>query len=240
MNNSSQPYLYLNTKNEKCLFYCFGREIRTLVYGNEYQIRPWKIRHKNYITNEDLEVPTATNLEGYGDVILECNPHIYTDKLYCTLGFNKGFNYPINYYLCSYDILDMNIMSVGNLSILEKTFTGTVVDNMMIYANPNKNGNLIVKNYLTNVSEERILPTTYIYKINKIFNQDYYILTGQEEDEAVSYLLDLNLEIVKKLTNQNNENIYKCSILNNELIYTVKIDSGPNESRSLVTETLVS
>ena len=234
MINSSQPFLYLNSNGQKCLLYCYANSLRTLVFGNEYSLRPWKIFHKNYVTNEVISISTPSNVENYGEVILECNPHLYSNKLYYTAGFNQGPNTPIIYYLCSLDISPLDPTIVSNFTIIQQTFTGTVVDNVVVYANPNKNGKILkgIEN-----PQEFDLGLVYIYKLNKIFNEDKFIVTGQTAEKPYfSLLLDNQLNLIKEVKNNNNDSVYKCSLLNNELIYTLKLDQDTYELRELVEE----
>lgn len=234
MINSSQPFLYLNNNGQKCLLYCYANSLRTLVFGNEYSLRPWKIFHKNYVTNEVVSISTPSNVENHGEVILECNPHLYSNKLYYTAGFNQGPNTPIVYYLCSLDISPLDPTIVSNFTVIQQTFTGTVVDNVAVYANPNKNGKILkgIEN-----PQEFDLGLVYIYKLNKIFNEDKFIVTGQTTEKSYfSLLLDNQLNLIKEVKNNNNDSVYKCSLLNNELIYTLKLDQDTYESRELVEE----
>jgi hypothetical protein len=237
MNNSSQPYLYYNAHNHKCLLYCYGKSIKTLVYGQPYNIKGWKIRHKNYITNQDIEIITPSHLSGFGAVILECNPHIYDNKLYCTLGTNRGYNTPLVYHLCSFPILDSDTIQLGHVDILQQTFTGTQYLNQLIFDNPQKNGNIIIKNLDNKTTNEITMPTQYIYKINKVFNEDKLIITGQTDELSYfSCLYDINLNFIKEIRNSNHNHIYKCSILDNTIVYTVKHNDSELENRSLVEE----
>jgi len=234
MINSSQPFLYFNNSNQKCLLYCYADSLRTLVFGTEYSIRPWKIHHKNYVTNEVISIPTPTSHEAHGEVILECNPHLYSNKLYYTAGFNRGPNTPIIYYLCSLDISPLDPTVVSNFTVIKQTFSGTVVDNVPYYANPNKNGKVLkgIEN-----PQEFDLGLVYIYRLNKIFNEDKFIVTGQTADRPLfSLLTDMSFSIIKEIKNNNNDPVYKCSLLNNELIYTLKLNDSSYESRELVEE----
>jgi hypothetical protein len=234
MINSSQPFLYTNNSGQKCLLYCYSPGLRTLKFGNDYSIRPWKIYHKNYETNTIELIPTPRSVPEYGEVVLECNPHCYLDKLYYTAGFNKGSDTPIVYYLCSLDISPLDPSQTSNFTVIQQTFTGTVVDNVAIYANPNKNGKVLKG---TTNPQEFDLGLIYIYKLNKVFNEDKFIVTGQTTEKSyLSLLVDSSFDIIKELKNNNNESIYKCSLLNNELVYTLKLDQDNYESRELVEE----
>ena len=236
MLNSSQPFLYNNNNGQRCLLYCYADSLRTLVFGNEYSIRPWKIHHKNYTTNEILNIPTPNSHEVHGKVVLECNPHCYSDKLYYTAGFNKGPNTPIIYYLCSLDISPLDPTTVSNFTVIQQTFSGTVVNNVPYYANPNKNGKVLkgIEN-----PQEFDLGLSYIYRLNKVFNEDKFLVTGQTADRPYFTLLtDSSFNIIKELKNNNNDSIYKCSLLDNNLVYTIKLDQESYESRELVEETI--
>lgn len=237
MQNSSQPYLYYDNNDEINLLYCYGEGIKTLFFGNSYNIKAWKIYHKNYTNNTITRVSTPKAIDGLGSVILECNPHLYNNYLYCTLGTNAGHNKPLNYHLCRFPLTDNVSLSLGQVEVLQKTFTGTQYNDYLIFANPKKNGNLIQLDTQTSQSSDIVLPTKYIYKINKIFNTDQFILTGQTENNPYcSYLYDNNWNFIKEITNNRQQSVYKCSILDNILIYTTKDDNTSEEIRSLVQE----
>jgi hypothetical protein len=86
--------------------------------------------------------------------------------------------------------------------------------------------------------QEFDLGLVYIYRLNKIFNEDKFIVTGQTADKSyLSLLTDSSFNIIKELKNNNNESVYKCSLLNNELVYTLKLNDSSYESRELVEET---
>jgi hypothetical protein len=236
MQNSSQPFLYTNSNNEKCLLYCYADSTRELFFGSSYSIRPWKIRHKNYVTGTETPISTPTAVQQYGEVILECNPHLYSNKLYYTAGFNKGPNNPIIYYLCSLDINALDPSETSNFQVIQQTFTGTVVDNILYCANPDKNGKLIKID--SHNTTEIDVGYVYIYKINKIFNDNKFIVTGQSATRPYfSLLFDENFSLIKEIKNSSDEAIYKCSLLNNSLVYTLKLDDSSYESRELVEET---
>jgi hypothetical protein len=180
-------------------------------------------------------IPTPRSSPEHGEVVLECNPHLYSNKLYYTAGFNKGPNTPIVYYLCSLDISPLDPVVVSNFTIIQETFSGTVVDNIAYYANPSKNGKILKG--ITN-PQEFDLGLVYIYRLNKIFNEDKFIVTGQTTEKShLSLLTDMSFNVIKEIKNNNNDPIYKCSLLNNNLVYTIKVDQDSYESRELVEET---
>jgi hypothetical protein len=244
MNNSSQPYLY-KIENNKYLLYCFADSVRTLIYGNEYSLRPWKIKHKNLDNGEDIVLSTPTHIDGYGETILECNPHliIYNNNryLYYTAGFCLGDNYPINYYLCRLlaNNLDNDYLENQSLEILKNTFTGTYFNQHILYQKRNTNKTYL---YLDNSDTAISLAVDFldILKINPIFNSNKLIVTGQTMDGSMrSFLLSNNYAIEREILNNTGMSIYKCSIMDDTLIYTVRHnDVSDIESRSLVTETM--
>lgn len=248
LQNSNQPYLYFN-EQDMVLLYCFADHTIDMIFGNRYTIRPWKIRRKNLTTNEDIEVNTPKSHSDYGNVIIECNPHIQTinnvSTLYYIAGFNKGPNKPIRYYLCSIPVNDLTLENIehSNFNILKRTFTGTVSDNYIIYNNTKSSNGKIFKKSINNSSiietiDLSSLGLTNILKISKIYNQNKFIITAQtQNNQFVSLLLDEDFNLIEEILNNNNESVYKCSILNDKLIYTVKVEDENIENRYLVEET---
>lgn len=217
------------------MFYCYANSLRTLFFGNQYSLRPWKIFHKNYITNETKPIITPRSVPDLGEVILECNPHIVNNKLLYTAGLNLGDNEPIVYYFCSLDIDES--FRCSNFQVIEQSFTGTSLGDYIYYANPNKNGNILKKNIVTSEKTEMNLDLEYVYRISKVFNDNKFIVTGQTTDRPYfSLLLDENFTVIKEIKNSNNDPVYKCSLLDNSLIYTLKLDSDSYESRELIEE----
>ena len=247
LENSSQPYLYSYHNNNQ-LLYCYADSLVNLVFGTEYSIRPWKIKSKNLITNEDFEIDTPKSHPEHGNVILECNPHIAIinniPNICYVAGFNKGDNQPIHYFLCSLPFVDLTFKNpiMSEFNIIKKTFTGYVVsNNCVIYNDSNKFSGKLIKENLGS-SEQIIIDLSSlefinILRISKIYNQDYFLVTGQKVNTSfMSVLLDNNFNFIKEIRNENNENVYKCTLLNNKLIYTVRHDSSEIEVRSLVEE----
>ena len=247
MNNSSQPYLYKNTDNKNCLFYCFADSVRSLVFDNEYQLRPWKIRHRNLTTNTDIPLATPSYIETYGDVILECNPHFISIEnnryLYYTAGFCKGHNEPILYYLCRIlaNELSEDYLSQQTLEILKNTFTGTYHNNALIYQRrDNIKANLYIDGPEPIVIDLSDTGLYDILKVNTIFNSDKLIVTGQKQDGSMaSFILNANYSVNKEILNSLGMPVYKCSIMDNLLIYTIRHQDGLTiESRSLAMENI--
>ncbi len=248
--NSNQPYLFYNNSNDICLLYCYAAEQKQLFFGNYYYVKPWKIRIKNYALNTDREVPTITSLKGYGDVIIECNPHIYKldNKIFLNYicGFNMGDNKPIFYFFCSVESMDesFDVLLEPTFSVIQHTFTATRYDdNCLIYVNDMNNRNSLTKKNLLTGGEAVISFGSFdilnIYRIIKIYNSDKFIMTCQDGSNLIySYILDSKLNIIEEIKNISNQSIYKCSVLGNNLIYTVRDNSDETENRYLVEELL--
>lgn len=246
LNNSSQPYLY-NTNDMDQLLYCYADAPISLIFGNEYLIKPWKIKYKNLTNDISLVVNTPNSDSIYGSVILECNPQIiYKNNLfylYYTAGFNKGDNEPILYHLCCAKFNDSNLQNlVGSIDILQKTFTGCIFNDYIVYTIPDKSGVSICKKNLLNnhidILSINSINFNSILRISKIYNQNNLIITGYTENhQFISILVDENFDYIKTIVNNNNENVYKCTLLNNKLIYTIKEESDSEiEKRHLVQE----
>lgn len=247
LENSSQPYLY-SIDNQQQLLYCFANNTVQLVYGNPYLIRPWKIRHINLFTNISFEINTPRSHTEHGNVVLECNPHISivddVVRLNYVAGFNKGDNHPIHYFLSYVRFTDLTFQTPidTQINLLKNTFTGYCYDNIIIYNSQQKFDGKLVKENI-NTGEQTIIDLssigfTSILRVSKIYNNNYFIITGQKIDNSfASVLVDQNFVFIKTILNANNENIYKCTLLNNHLIYTIREESSEEiEKRSLVQE----
>lgn len=78
-----------------------------------------------------------------------------------------------------------------------------------------------------------------IYKIQKIWNTNNFILTVGSNEKYSSFILNENLNVIKEIKNTKNESVYKCSILDNNLMYAVKnenLELDEEESRTLILE----
>lgn len=250
LQNSNQPYLYLN-QQDTMLLYCFADHTIDMFFGNYYSIKPWKIQCKNLTTSEVIQVDTPKSHPEHGNVVIECNPHIQTinnvSTLYYVAGFNKGPNTAIIYYLCSVPVSDLSlkdINSFSNLNVIKRTFTGTVFNNYIIYNNKHSNGQIFKENIDNSELVETVdlssLGLTSLLKICKIYNDNKFIITSQiQNSQFVSLLLDENFNLIKEILNNYNESVYKCSILNDKLVYTVRLQDNSVENRHLVEEMYV-
>jgi len=225
-----QPYISSNF-----LLYCFAENPIKLNFGGEYELVPWKIWKKN---SNGIESEINTPQNGiYGDVILECNPHIINkdNNLYLgyTAGFNNGLNTPIVYYYINIPI-DDNLNIIGDMSIITKSFSSCFIqDKLLSIDHKHGNDKLIINEELFKLPFEY----QFIYRVTNIFNdQNKFIVTVADENNIYhSYLLDFNNNF-KEIKNLANESIYKCSILNNKLAYAVK-NSSKEEARIIIEET---
>lgn len=249
LNNSSQPYLFLNS-NTVDMLYCYADHSIDLSFGNSsYVIRPWKIKKLNLTNETSTDLQTTLFDNEYGRVALECNPHIRSIngeiKLYYTAGFMKTDSDPIKYYLCSMTADNLNLDNLRDFTVIHKTFSGTLLNNNELLFVDKVYGKdvLVRKNLISNMAD--IINTEYlnlaeILRITNVYDSDKVIITGKSKEQTyVSYLLNSNLSIDHIITNSYNINIYKCSILNNLLAYTVRNDSYGSEdveSRSIVIE----
>lgn len=240
MHNSSQPYLY-NNSNNLYLLYCYSDNIQRFYYHNNYYARPWKIYWKNLDTEESHTVKTLRYHPDYGSAVIECNPHTYPEApnvLYWNAGFCKGGNQPIVYYLVSMTFDDMSFSNgdPSTFRIISQCFTGTFINESLIIRHTGfKNAKLQIQD--GNLLDFKDLGFKHLLKINRIYNDDKFILTGEDiNNHNFSMLLDSSFNSISRLQNQSGEDIYKSTILNDRLIYTVKEQDESIETRRLVLE----
>lgn len=230
----NQPFLFLNENEEKCLLYCNSEQKRELFFGNVFYIDPWKI-YKNY--NGLLsELNTPTELEGYGKVILECNPHLFykENQLYIgyTAGVSKGKNTPIIYYYLNSKI-NSDFSVIYDTQVIKKTFSASYINEILYYVKKTLEKDLFIKNETVLNLHFNI---KYIYRICPIFSKNnYFIITFNDEIKDQSWILNAEGTPIVEIKNLNNESVYKCSILNDDLIYTKKVNSN---DRVLIEEKL--
>ena len=252
LKNSNQPYLYYNEKKEKCLLYCYADKLKTLFFGEEYHVRPWKIKLKNFSKNTDQYVNTPNFHPEHGEVVIECNPHFYLEdnkvNLCYVAGFNLGPNEPICYHVSVIPSKDLsfNELDLTRWKLIRTTFTGSVIDNFIITNKFEKGirhrSTIIKKHNNSNEIQEidflKELNLVDVLKINKIFDKNIYIITGQLSDNSVgSFLLDQNFNLIKQILNSENQSVYKCTILENKIIYTVRDEkTNTPECRYLIEE----
>lgn len=233
----NQPFLFLNEIQQKNLLYCYSDSLKELCFGHKFYINPWKIYIKN--NEEDkIEAKTPTEIENYGKVILECNPHLFykDNQLYLgyIAGISNGKNTPVIYYYLN-SKTDLNISTFYDTVVVKQAFSAAYIKNNLFFTKKTSNGDVLVKNedYLhLNLQ----LNIKNIYRICPIFNNDnFFILTFSDNISDQSWLFQSEGSPVMEIKNSNNESIYKCSILNNKLIYTKK--TSP-EDRILIEEDL--
>lgn len=249
LNNSSQPYLFVNT-NTVDMLYCYADHSIDLSFGqSSYVIRPWKIKKFNLTNETSTDLQTMLFDNEYGRVALECNPHIRLNngevKLCYTAGFMKTDNDPIKYYLCSMTADNLNLDNLRDFTVIHKTFSGTLLNsNELLFVDKVYGKDVLAKKNLNsniaNIINTEYLNLSEILRITTVYNSDQIIITGKNKEQTyVSYLLNSDLSIDYIITNLYNMNVYKCSMLNNLLAYTVRNDSYGSEdveSRSIVVE----
>lgn len=248
LDNSSQPYLYKDSSDATCLLYCHAEQTLNLLFGNSFRIRPWKIRYRNLNSNFDEIIPTNRYQEGYGKVLVECNPHINLINnqltLFYTAGFSNGRDTPIKYYYCAMDSEDYTFMNLSNFRIIQPTFTACIFNDKIIYIQKTQHSDkLMSKDYGSdNATEITVsgMDLIEIVRITKLFDQNKLIMTGRNpENIDTSYLINSDLHVEKAIKNIYNYNVYKCSLLDNQLAYTVKVNPhSDNEHRQIVLENI--
>jgi hypothetical protein len=249
LNNSSQPYLYVN-ENNLLMLYCFAESSVTRVFGDaSYKVRPWKIKLYNLNTDLNITLNTITSLPDKGQVVVECNPHIFIHnnqiELCYTAGFAKTATSPIVYYFCSMKSDNLSFDNLYDFQIISKTFNGTYLNsnNYLLIDKKNYDVDTITQNLKINnkiIDSYSNFNLEEILRIINVFNSNYFLITGKKENNYISYLLNNDLSINKKIQNNNNENVYKCSIYPKVLAYTNVLNTEEqdqtNEQRSIVIE----
>ena len=228
--NSHQPYLY-SYLNNKYLLYCYADHESSLLFNTEeYKIKLWKIHLKLLFGSQykDIILPTITNYQDYGNIVLECNPHIYqnfeTGELYLcyTAGFQKHSTSHIEYHLCKVKINDLPVFDIDNstFEVIKQTFTGTLFNDMIIYVGSDKTNHKSVLMKNNDIIDIKELKYNHIYKITNVFNTENFIITYSAEDDTNhSHILDSHLQPIREITNTAGSPVYKCSLLDNLLVY---------------------
>lgn len=234
--NYSQPYLYEN--NSINLLCCFAEYLVEDYFDNNiYFLKPWKIHlfeNINTNTTHSIRLNLPEYVEGYGNVLIECNPCIYPDSniMTYTCGFKKHPRSAVSYYFVKVE-LDNN--SYKNFQILSRTFNAIIHNNCIYQISKDKKSIEVLKpdtlepiNSITVVEDMQ----SEISRITKIYNSENLILTISSPNSVSSLLVDSNISI-KKILKDNNNDIYKCSLYNNYLAYTIKDSDDIQEKRSI-------
>jgi len=237
MINSSQPFLY-RSQNSNYMLYCHSDKVNNFYYHGYYAARPWKVYWKDLESQETRIVQTVRYHAKYGSSIIECNPHTYPENpstLFWNAGFCLGGNHPIVYYLVSMQATDSTFANfdLDTFKIIKQCFTGTLINNeFLIRQTGFKNAKLQIPD--GSLIDFDSLGFRHILKINRIYNTDKYILTGEDVDKnAFSVLLNEDFSLHKRITNTLNQDVYKCSLLDNQLVYTSKDEAEEIETRTL-------
>jgi len=248
IHNSSQPYLFKDGEIDKML-YCYANKSINLKFGDQpYSVKPWKIYSYNIDNSESFVVNTIKSHKDLGNVIIECNPQIIVSnnyiKIYYTAGFMESCDSPIVYYLCSFIADNTNFHNIRDFQIVQKTFSGTVSNNNLIFIEKELNQDrLMIKNLDTNRTNtiNSNLDMVEILRVSSVFNSDKIIVTAKDfTRKYVSYLLNSDFSLNRIVTNNQGYDIYKCSISNNLLAYTIHNYTNDNltENRSIVIENI--
>lgn len=247
LNNSNQPYLY-EFDSDKLLLYCYSASISSLYFGNEYFIKPWKIYLYNFTSSNIKSVETISYYENYGDVVVECNPHLIKHDakyyLYYNAGFNNGKNTPIVYYLCRVEVSDPYLTKIDHdtFSVLHRCFSASPISISQIISVDHQNSSYLNIYDLTHsrfIKSVKLIDYNIhnILKVTKVFNQDKYIVVTSSKDHNSfsSHVLDKNFNYLYELCDPCGNSIYKSSILNGTtLAYTLRIQDGSIENRQIV------
>lgn len=251
LSNSSQPYLFKKDNNYYML-YCGATNTISLTFGNtKYNVRPWKIYLYDLANDTTSIIRTPSYVDSYGQAIIECNPHIKVInniiKLYYTVGFMQSEGQPILYHVCSMTASDLSFDSLSDFNIVYKTFTGTPINNNeLLCIEKAYNTDLLIVKDLVNNTNTRIIENNFdmieILRLTNIYNSDKFIITGKDNNyNYISYILNNNFSINKKLLNSFGKDVYKSTVLDNMLAFTVQNqsnDSNSVEDRAIVIENI--
>jgi len=218
LKNYSQPYLY-RTNNSLNMLCCYAEKSIVDKFNNEeYTIKPWKIHKIDDVLNNQkssrLDLPEY--IRGYGRVLVECNPCVYSDSsiMTYTCGFKKHPKSAVLYYVVSID------SAYKNIKILRRTFNGILHKGLLYctsFENHGKNIDIIDIDTNTRISTHKIVDdSSSILRISKIFDSDDFIITSSSKDQNRSMLVNENLELKKEFPG-----LYKCSLCDEYLAHTL-------------------
>lgn len=236
LSNYSQPYLYQDTNVN--LLCCFADGLVEDYFNNNiYFIKPWKIhliKDINLNNYESSRLDLPDHVDGYGRVLIECNPCVCADTniMTYTCGFKQNPRSAVSYYFVKVEI-DNN--SYKNFQILSKTFNA-IIHNDYIYqiSKDKKSIEVLNLNTLEQINSFVIIKDerSSINRITKVYNSNDLIITISSPDAICSWLLDINMSTKKILQDLGND-IYKCSLYENYLAYTIKDTNDIQENRSI-------
>lgn len=229
--NYSQPYLYERngTINMLC---CYAKKTISDQFNKRvYSIKPWKIHLIEDIKNNKIasKIDLPKYIKGYGYVLVECNPCVYSDNslLTYTCGFKKNPQSAVYYYVVSIDA------EYKNIKVLHRSFNG-VLHNGLLYCtsseNRGKNIDIIDIVGERKIGTNQIIDNGSIIRISKIFDSNKFIVTYCSRKGNDSIILDENLKKEQNILND----LYKCSIYKNYLAYTTTEPYTENRSIKII------
>lgn len=226
---TNQPFLHGGG-----LLFCKSGSTRTIDFGGSRTFPTWKIWHRS-IGDEELAIPTPTT-GVHGNILSECNPHLYPDgggvRLGYVAGFYAGPGHPVVYHHVHCTV-GADIDEVGELVVGQRVFSAAFVGGELLFTKKTPLGDELWRD-----DAAFALPFTVdsIYRVVPVMGEpDHFLLTGSNSTGDHSWLVRKSTGKAVEVKNLAGGPVYKCSLLGNKLAYTVKGDGG---SRELVTETL--
>lgn len=236
LSNYSQPYLYEETNIN--LLCCFADSlIEDYFDHHQYFIKPWKIhlfKNINVDNASSIRLDLPCYIEGYGYVLIECNPCVYKNSniMTYTCGFKMNPRSAVRYYFVKVEI-DNN--SYKNFQILSQAFNAIIIDDYIYQISKDKHCiEVLSLNTLEQINSYTIVEEemSSINRISRVYNSNDLILTIATPTSESSMLVDINMDI-KKMLKDSDTNIYKCSLYKNYLAYTIKDSNDIQEKRSI-------
>ena len=235
----SQPFLY-EQDDKLGLLCCFARWNVSEKFGDEtFTLKAWKIHRVSDVLNdtESERIKLPKNIEGYGRVVLECNPCLHTENLLTYSCGLKTHDLSAIYYFIIAAQLDGN--KCVDYKVIHRAFNATFHDKYIYYIS-NLGRTLEIANAydIKDVRKSKTFSLEkdeQIIRLNRMYNDDKFIITVAGRGTVKSLLIDENLEIIKDIT-MDGEAVYKCSIYKDYMAYTIKDPDKmyANENRSIV------
>lgn len=230
--HQNQPFLFTNPLGDECLLCCEAESESVFSFGNfgaTYSLLPWRVMLS--IDGSDMfRPPLPPYIEGCGEVVVECNPHVVIEegvpRFFYVAGCRATATAAIVYRLVCATV-DWNFSSLSDFQILQTTFSGTRIDGHLVCLKKTPHGDSLV----ISGEDKGRSATDYIYRVCPVFDQPgKLIVTGSAVDGPRSFLIDRATMSMQEIVDSAGRGIYKCSILGDKLIHTTK---GATPARSL-------
>jgi hypothetical protein len=227
----NQPFLFSNGSGRSMLC-CRTSQPLTLEFGGPYQIDPWKIWLED-TQPRSLSTPT----EGpAGEIIIECNPHLFRQNGAWYLGYNAGFHQgagtPVVYHHVCLET-DLALEEFGPLQFGAKSFSSCRIGPHFYSVQKTAVGDRLLRDGQPVTMQ---FAHQSIYRICPVFErEDVWLMTVSDGSVDRSWMVNAASLAATPVVNAAGDNVYKCSLLGSELAYTVK---GPGPLRSIAIETL--